>query len=248
MANGFDRIERFFSSKRKGSAASNDSSTAPSTAPSSPVEQSTEQQFPSPSFIRPKTSRMAAREEVRQRYPSSRSPSTPDATSSRKTSSQTNSSDLTAASRRLKFSHSRSSSLDSEEYPPLFTGFNFPKPPPRRRGDLSPPFIGYNLKPLPQVPREQISRPSSPLTRFNTPPYSDPEDSPFSSRRPRANKLQIVPYKAPPTPEASPELGPLSDWQLHDDKTVEILDEDLCLDIQRQLEEPVIKPVFAWLN
>ncbi|KAF9772763.1 hypothetical protein IL306_009508 [Fusarium sp. DS 682] len=55
MANGFGSLERFFA-KKKTPAASADSVEPASTPPTIP-------QFPSPSFIRPKTSRMSAREE-----------------------------------------------------------------------------------------------------------------------------------------------------------------------------------------
>jgi hypothetical protein len=46
-----------------------------------------------------------------------------------------------------------------------------------------------------------------------------------------------APQAAPPTPDMSPDIGPLSDWQLPQCSNVEILNDNLCKDIQRQLDE-----------
>lgn len=71
---------------------------------------------------------------------------------------------------------------------------------------------------------------------IETPPSSDPEDSPIRQARGKPQKLQIPPFHSLPTPEASPEFGPVADWQLQENKTVDVLDEALCQEIHQQLE------------
>ncbi|KFH42280.1 hypothetical protein ACRE_069610 [Hapsidospora chrysogenum ATCC 11550] len=257
MANGFDRLERFFSAKRKASPVSTEPSTAPSSVPGSPTEPATEQSFPSPSFIRPKTSRMAAREEFRFKHPATKYPGTPDVAAFRERNASVpiNSACNTVASRPLKAYRVRSSSLDNEQreqWASIFGGFEFPKPPPSRQGDdAGQPGTEPSLGIFSNVFGHDSSRPGSPLraeipiSRIDTPPSSDPEDNPLRERRPKAKKLQIVPHKSPPTPESSPEIGPGSDWQLRNHKPVDILNEGLCQDIRRQLEKTFGVSSFA---
>lgn len=255
MANGFDRLERFFSAKRKASAVSSEPSTAPSSVPGSPTEPSAEPSFPSPSFIRPKASRMAAREEFRFKQPATK-PSTSSDTSTPERNASTNSnySGNTAASRRLRAFRARSTSFSSEEREQLasvFRGFKFPKPPPSRQGSTAPSGIELSPSPFPNTLGYQSLRPGSPLkaeiprSRLETPPSSDPEDSPLSHRRPKAKKLQIAPCRTPPTPESSPEIGPVADWKLREYKPVDILDEGLCKDIHLQLEKTLRQSGFG---
>lgn len=257
MANGFDRLERFFSAKRKASAVSTEPSTAPSSLPGSPTEPSAEQSFPSPSFIRPKTSRMAAREEFRFKQPATKPAGTPDVAAFRERNASVpiNSACNTVASRPLKPYRFRSSSLDNEQreqWAAVFGGFEFPKPPPSRQGnDAGHPGTEPSLGIFSNVFGHDCSRPGSPLraeipiSRIDTPPSSDPEDNTLRKRRPKAKKLQIVPHKSPPTPESSPEIGPGSDWQLRNHKPVDIMNEGLCQDIRRQLEKSFGVSSFA---
>ena len=248
MANGFDRLERFFSAKRKASVFSNTASTAPSSAPGSPTETSTGSSFPSPSFIRPKTSRMAAREEFRFKQPDNKLSIDYHALiPERNASTDGNYHGNTAASHRLRVRHANSSSFGSkqrEELASVLRGFEFPTPPISRKGSIAPPGTELASSPFLNVVGYQPSRSESPgraeipVSRLETPPSSDLEDTPLSQRRPKAKKLQIAPCTRDlPTPELSPELGPVSDWQLHEHLAVDILDESLFKDFQVQLEK-----------
>lgn len=249
MANGLDRLEKFFS-KRKASAASSEASTAPSSAPTSPV-QPTELSFPSPSFIRPKTSRMAAREEFRSKQPASKT--SEDLAPARQVSTIGRSS-RSAGSRRIRASRTRSNSLDSQEHNDLlsvFGGFEFPKPP-SRAGEVKPSWSEYNLKPLPSVFGGQRSRPCSPLklnvpalSTLDSPPSSDPEDSPLAQNHPKTKKMQLAPHRAPPTPETSPEFGPVSDWQIQEYSSVDIVDEELYNSIHRHFDGACVPSAAA---
>ncbi|KAL6869187.1 hypothetical protein ACO1O0_000510 [Amphichorda felina] len=252
MAN---RFERFFSAKRKASVVSSRTSTAPSSAPSSPTEPSTGASFPSPSFIRPKTSRMAAREEFRFKQPTKSSMDPYELLSERHASTDSSCSENTAAPPSLETLHAHSSTFCSdqrEELASVLRGFEFPTPPLSRKGSIAPPGAELGPSPFPNALGYQTSRSVSPAkvemptSRLETPPSSEPEDSPLSQRRPKAKKLQIVPHTtAPVTPELFPEIGPVSDWQLHEHKPVDILDERLFEDFQMQLEKTFGESSFS---
>ena len=189
---------------------------------------------------------MAAREECRVKQNASSSALTLDGFSPmRNASTHSGGSGKSAAGRRLRSCRGRSSSLDSlqrEQLAVVFRGFEFPKPPPSRHGENESSGPNLNSKPLPELPWPHGSRPSSPLklevpySRMDTPPSLDPEDSPVRSRKHKPKKLQLHPSIAPPTPESSPDFGPVSDWQIQEKDSIDILNEGLCKDIQRQLD------------
>lgn len=204
MANGFDRLERFFTSKRRASPARSVG------RPESPICPPAEPQFPSPSFIRPKATRMAAREEVRLLQASGRSPSVPDIASHRLGSSHSRNSGLT-------HSPVRSPSLSSRRPEPLATGlreFQFPSPP-SRNGEITPQSMTFNIhsSEIPQIPSPRSRSPlhMSVLPRLDTPPSSNPEEHAVIMANMKSSKALDFPYGAPPTPGDSPQLGPVPD-------------------------------------
>lgn len=108
------RLERFFTSRRKPSSPLYSIDSASSTESSSPVTPA-EPQFPSPSFIRPKTSRMTARNEVQF-----------------KQSSRTNFSGIDSAEPSIKSQPTlvRPSSFDDNRCDSVFSElYQFPTPP-----------------------------------------------------------------------------------------------------------------------
>ncbi|VUC33853.1 unnamed protein product [Clonostachys rosea] len=184
MANGLDKLERFFFHKRKALGGSGDAAVTASTVPSSPTKQHMDLQFPSPSFIRPKTSRMAAREEVRY-APGARFATTHEADwPQRYGSIDSRKSRAASTSREWKHARPRSSSLDKCS----------------------------------------------------------------SLGRPISSKPATFDYRSLPTPESSPQIGPLPDWELLSSQTIDILNQDLCDDIQRKLDEPISPSTAASLS
>lgn len=225
MANGFDRLERLFAYKRKASA--------PSSEQASPMVRPSEPQFPSPSFIRPKATRMAAREEVRLGQAYGRSPSVPDIlpTQRKPQMHAYNTSSTDSESWQAKHKRSRSPSFNHLHVAHIVTGlleFQFPKPP-SRNGDISPMSLTFNTKSpgVPQLPSPRCRSPlqvAIPPTRLDTPPSSDPEDNVSFPSGLRNKALPDIPYRrGPPTPEDSPELGPMSDSQLRRSKSIDII-------------------------
>lgn len=224
MANGFDRLERLFAYRRKASSASS--------GPASPAVQPPEPQFPSPSFIRPKATRMAAREEVGLKQTASRSPSVPDI--------------MTAQPMQYSHTHHHRSADGPFQpnhrlgHPPSFNSsrqldrrlavdlreFQFPKPP-SRNGGVSPLSPSFNT--TSQAPRLPSPRRHSPLQvatsprRLATPP-SDPEDNTAFSLSLRTKALPELP-RAPPTPGESPKARPMRDLQLHRPLFVDAIDQ-----------------------
>ncbi|KAK5990906.1 hypothetical protein PT974_09181 [Cladobotryum mycophilum] len=223
MANGFDRLERFFTAKRKASPAPVESG--------SPISQPSEPQFPSPSFIRPKASRMTARDEVRLRQANERSPSVPDIASIRLGSSHSRNSGLLSSS-LLSRSPVRSPSLNGRRPEPLVMGlreFQFPNPP-SRNGELTPMSMTFG-SPISDAPQIPSPRSRSPLRlsitpRLDTPPSSDPEDN-------GSLPCIKIPFGAPPTPRESPLLEPMPDSPLTGSK----FDLTLFDDFQDQLDD-----------
>ncbi|KAK7423293.1 hypothetical protein QQX98_001083 [Neonectria punicea] len=247
MANGFDRLERFFA-KRKASAVSTDT-IEPAITTGAPV---TEPQFPSPSFIRPKITRMAAREEVIVKQPSStRSPSVADASSpNRMGSIDAKNSTHSSDSYRLQYSPVRTSSLRRLQAQLLIDGFGdyeFPRPP-THTGEISP--VSSNSSPTSsfEIPGHRSSRSRSlrkmdcDLERLDT-PVSDPEDDELRCPRYFQNKkLPELPHCALPTPGPSPELLPVLDSQLSESKSIEVLNREVYQDIRRQFHASLEKP------
>ncbi|CAM1507058.1 Fc.00g066990.m01.CDS01 [Cosmosporella sp. VM-42] len=249
MANGLDRLERLFG-KRKASTASTDSGE-PIQAVLPTAIPVTEPQFPSPSFIRPKATRMAAREEVRVKQPAGRTPSFPEGHSpQRMTSINTQYSTSSSGSYRLNHSPLRLSSLKPLQPQSTIVGFHdfkFPRPP-THSGETSPASSSNTNSPFEhsgeRSPRFRSSKkPNVAPPRLDTPPTSDPEDEELhGSRYFRNKKLPKLPHGAPPTPSPSPELRPALEPQLRESKSIEILNTSVYRDIHRQLGEPFEYP------
>lgn len=240
----FDRLERFFSSyKRKGSLPALGDAAIPDLAPElAPAE--IEQQFPSPSFIRPKATRMCAREEVRVRTATDRSPSVPDVVLSQR---------ITRCHSRNKGSSGSSSSSTRPRLPAVgnrphdpfiasFDNFQFPKPPNSSGGEISPVSFDFSSKNSSEAPRAPSPRSCSPLhvanppQRADTPPASDPEDN-ISSYIMKNKKLPQLPHALPPTPGESPELGPVPERQLRLCKSAGALTSNTFSNIRYDLNE-----------
>ncbi|KPM45517.1 hypothetical protein AK830_g1049 [Neonectria ditissima] len=247
MANGFDRLERFFA-KRKASAASGSDAIQPIIT-TGPV---TEPQFPSPSFIRPKTTRMAAREEVIVKQPSStRSPSVADGSSPNQMGSiNAQNSTCSSDSYRLQYSPVRTSLVRQRQAQLLIDGFGdyeFPRPP-THTGESSPvsstssPTSSFEL-PDHRSPRSRSPRKSRcGLERLDT-PVSDPEDDDLRCPRYFQNKkLPDLPHGALPTPGPSPELLPVLDSQLSESQSIEVLNREVYQDIRRKFDESLKYP------
>ncbi|RGP62484.1 hypothetical protein FLONG3_10213 [Fusarium longipes] len=233
MANGFGSLERFFV-KKKAPAALNDQAqpaSAPSTIP----------QFPSPSFIRPKASRMAAREEVR-KQPASRVPSFPGPVSPQQMDftniqSPTSRSD----SHQSQYSPLKTSFMPTQAEPFLdnFDVYKFPRPP-TSQGGTSASSSTRDPKSSMEAPSERSLPLRSPrkrevgASRLETPPSSDLEDEAKSSPKYlRDKELPALPQQKPPTPDSSPELRPLHIAQLTASKSIDILNKAVYRDIRR---------------
>lgn len=248
MANGFDRLERFFV-KRKVSTVTADSIEPVITTNLS----TTEPQFPSPSFIRPKATRMAAREEVIVKQPGSiRSPSVADVHSPHRMGSiKAQSSTYSSDSYRLQYSPIRTSSLRYLQGQNLLDGFEdfqFPQPP-IRNGEISPASSASNQMLSFELSGQRSPRSCSPRkteigpNRLDTPPASDLEDDDFRCPRYfRNKKLPELPHGALPTPGPSPELSPVLDSQLRESRSIDILNKAVYQDIHRQLHECLEQP------
>ncbi|ATY59717.1 hypothetical protein A9K55_003537 [Cordyceps militaris] len=216
MSNRFDRFERLFAYKRKHSLPTVTCDPEPVSPTVRPSE--LDQQFPSPSFIRPKKLRMCARDEIRLREASGRSPSVPDIfTSQGSIRGHSRDSGSTGSSYSRKGS-ARSPSLNSRRQHHLVTGlreFQFPKPT-FQNGQVSPQSSTFSDKSTiaPRIPSPRSRSPlhmDIPPCRTDTPPSSDPEDNTSPSEPWRTKKLPELPHRAPPTPDESPQLGPLPD-------------------------------------
>ncbi|KHN95327.1 uncharacterized protein MAM_06831 [Metarhizium album ARSEF 1941] len=236
MANGLERLERLFAYKRKASPT-------PGGRANSAV-QATEQQFPSPSFIRPKTSRMTARDEVRWTQAAGRSPSVPDiATSPPTAHRQAHNSVTTGCNHPPKGRSCRSPFFTQRNIEQLITGlceFQFPaksgldsEPLPTSPILDAPKFC---VPPLPTPRGRSLLEISVPISsRLDTPPTSDDGSQPTS---PRGKGPQIPLPACPPTPGQSPDLGPVADIKLRNVKSADALDRSLFKGIESQLGEP----------
>ncbi|GKU03774.1 hypothetical protein FLAG1_07444 [Fusarium langsethiae] len=245
MANGFGSLERFFA-KKKTPAALNDHAQPVQPTPAQPASAPpTIPQFPSPSFLRPKTSRMAAREEVR-KQPASRVPSFPGSVSPHQM-------DFT----NIQSPTCRSDSLQSQ-YPPLknsfmpiqadslsdnFDVYQFPRPPTSQGGTSASsstrdPKSSMEAPSERSLPHRSPRKPAVGASRLDTPPSSDVEDEAISSPQYFCNKeLPALPQQKPPTPDASPELRPLHIAQLTASKSIEILNKAIYRGIRRHVAD-----------
>ncbi|EQL04261.1 hypothetical protein G6O67_002607 [Ophiocordyceps sinensis] len=222
MTNGLDRLERLFAYKRRASPG-------PSPRPSNAVQLS-EPQFPSPSFIRPKTTRMAARDEVRLRQAAGRSPSVPNILPTQRMGSHAQLSTRPESPLRPKYMPTRSPSFNNRRVDHLVAGlrdFQFPKP--SSRDESSPAPAASNSLPfeIPQLPSPRCRSPfemAIPSGRLDTPPCSDPEDNGLFLPTPPNKVLPEVACRAPPTPEETPEFGPVSDSQLRGSRSLDAIE------------------------
>lgn len=190
---------------------------------------------------------MTAREEVRLRQATGRSPSVPDiVTSHRTVPRQAYNSISTDCNYQPKHRLARSPSFGTRNAEQLVTNlreFQFPKPP-SRNGETSPLSLTFNTK-LGEAPRLPSPRCRSPLeisipppNRLDTPPSSDPEDNGSLSPSPTTKGPQMPLPACPPTPGQSPDLGPVADVRLRNMKHTDALDKSLYKDIEAQLGEP----------
>ncbi|KAH7171184.1 hypothetical protein EDB81DRAFT_193278 [Dactylonectria macrodidyma] len=256
MANGFDRLERFFTKRKVSTVSAN--SIEPIITTDLPA---TEPQFPSPSFIRPKATRMAAREEVIVKQPGSiRSPSVVDAYSPQRTGSiqAAQSPTYSSESYRLQYSPIRTSSLRhlQGQCPRDGLGdFHFPRPP-TVNGDISPVSSTHHQMSVFELSGQRSPRSHSPQKarigpdRLDTPPVSDLDDDDLSCPRYfRNKKLPDLPHGGLPTPGPSPELSPVRDSQLRETRPIRVLNKDIYRDIHRQLhqsfEEPALRRTLS---
>lgn len=228
MANGLDRLERLFGKKKPAAASAE--YRQPVHRPPTGVS---EPQFPSPSFIRPKATRMSAREEVRvKQQPNSRVNSCVEShPPERKASIITDDSSSSADSYRPVF-YSPVRLKSAGQWPePLHLGideFIFPRPP-TNHGERSPTSSISYVKSSFESTSQRSHRSYSPRKvnaappRLDTPPSSDPEEDDVSSQYFRNKKLPDLPVGAPPTPRPSPELRPALVPRLHGTKSTEVL-------------------------
>ncbi|KAH6608765.1 hypothetical protein Trco_002111 [Trichoderma cornu-damae] len=226
MASGFDRLERLFSSKRKTSFASVTVATS--------VSPPTEPQFPSPSFIRPTATRMTAREEVRLRLATGRSPSVPDIVPSRLGSLSSHASSPGRSRSPLPSPSLRGSQPDS--LVAKLHEYQFPVPPTRNE-KAATASTTFSPTPKPEVPIPHSQSPSRLQTSpgINAPPSPDLEEHGSCRRSDEGIRIPTLSYNTPPTPEDSPEIVPVRNL-LADSKIFDIaIDKALFDEIEDQL-------------
>ncbi|KJZ72666.1 hypothetical protein HIM_08025 [Hirsutella minnesotensis 3608] len=222
MANGFDRLERLFAYKRRPSPG-------PSRQPSLAAVQIPEPQFPSPSFIRPKASRMAARDEVRLRQAAGRSPSVPDILPTQRSASHCIAMSPSSITYLTSSGPVRSPSFSSQHTERLVAGlrdFQFPMPATRDSSCPAPPAISTRTLDPSRLPSPRSRSPlymELPPTRSDTPPSSGPDDDSLFLSTPPSKTLPDLPCRAPPTPGETPEFGPVLDSQLRGSKSLDCL-------------------------
>ncbi|TFA98520.1 hypothetical protein CCMA1212_009780 [Trichoderma ghanense] len=238
MATGFDRLERLFSSKRKASLAS--IRVATSTTPP------TEPQFPSPSFIRPTAARMTAREEVRSRLATGRSPSVPDAIPSRLGSLSSH-----ASSPGFGRSPIRSPSLSDPHSQPdslvaKLREYRFSPPSQEEKAVTGPAAFspaGTELFDIPS-PRSQSPTRLRTLPRLHTPPSPRSADIGSCRGSIESPRSPTFTYNTPPTPADSPEIVPVRNL-LADSKIFDIaIDKTLFDEIEDQLLQSLDQASF----
>ncbi|KAL4730004.1 hypothetical protein ACLX1H_002034 [Fusarium chlamydosporum] len=236
MANGFGSLERFFAKKKTPAAINVHAQPAP-TPPAIP-------QFPSPSFIRPKTSRMAAREEVRKpagRVPSFPGPVSPHRMDFHNIQSPTCQSDT----QQSQYSPLKTSFMptQAENFLEDFDVYQFPRPP-TSQGETSPSSSVRDPKSSMEAPSERSLQPRSSkkrgagTSRLETPPSSDLEDeATYSPQYLLDKKLPALPQQRLPTPDSSPELRPLHIAHLKASKSIDILNKAVYRDIRRHFNK-----------
>ncbi|GKT40405.1 uncharacterized protein ColSpa_00586 [Colletotrichum spaethianum] len=219
MPNNLDRLEKLkLFSRRRDLTIEINQSISDSTGGSrtAPLDHS----FPQPSFIRPRVSRMKAREErIIAAQNEKRAQSLPEAPSERMSIhvSHLSSSSMTALTlptRSMSLSHRR-------EMQPVASlrGFDFPCPPTSSSSPDSS-FDAAALSPRTLPPSHKLSlehRHSSvilPTHRSDTPPSSDYEDD--SSIKSSQSRPSSALSRDLPTPAASPEMKPVHDAQPRD--------------------------------
>ncbi|KAK2020505.1 hypothetical protein LX32DRAFT_318819 [Colletotrichum zoysiae] len=215
MPNNFDRLEKLFSRKRDFSIDANSSMLESTGSPTTSLDHS----FPQPSFIRPRVSRMKAREErIIAAQNEKRAQSLPDSPSERASihvshMSSSSMSAITLPVRSLSLSHRRENQPVSS-----LRGFDFPCPPSSLPpaspfGTASTPGTlppSYKLFPEHRHSSSVIQPPA----RSDTPPSSDYEDDSSikgSQSRPSSSLSRDL-----PTPASSPEMKPVRDGQSRD--------------------------------
>jgi len=211
--------------------------------------------FPSPSFIRPKSSRMMARDEVAaiRVSPSRRALSLPDQ----------------QAPTRVSFAHSHQPSFASTTSIPSIQSSPVRAVPLMQRRDVNVPELkdfqfpgrttivqngeitpislrSSNISPT-QVPLPKSGRRIDSIDeriiivppRVDTPPASDPEDTLLVDGRFVNKQLPPLPPSDMPTPSPSPDMAPVSDSMLSDPRVSEMLNSTLYSDIERTLDNAI---------
>ncbi|KAG8675196.1 hypothetical protein FPOAC1_001173 [Fusarium poae] len=244
MANGFGSLERFFAKKKTPAALDNHAqpihpaSVQPASVPP------TIPQFPSPSFIRPKTSRMAAREELR-KQPASRIPSFPGSDSPHQMDFTNIQSPTCRSDFQSQYSPLKTSfiPIQADSLSENFDVYQFPRPP-TSQGGTSASSSTRDPKSSMEAPSERslthrsTRKRAAGTLRLETPPSSDLEDEATSSPRYfRDKELPALPQQKPPTPDSSPELRPLHIAQLTASKSIDVLNNAVCKDIRRHVAE-----------
>ncbi len=242
MANGIDRLEKLFS-KRKASTASAPVADRSTTMAVSPIDRglsgSPIPHFPQPSFMRPISSRMVARDEV-SRVPrvTGRSQSLPEPPQHgvRVLPPQyhaTTTSSYGRVEAALPEIPDRTSSLFARRDASLrlLAGFQFPQPP--GHSPSTSQSSSVSASPTTPTPRRKLRlnkvQPLAPLLLrpgLETPPLSDPDDSIHSPDSGHFTKsfTAILPPPTELTPEPSPDMLPSSDSLLDQPEHVEFLD------------------------
>ncbi|KAG5935410.1 hypothetical protein E4U53_000434 [Claviceps sorghi] len=244
MSNGLDRLERLFAYKRKASREASPNRRSASTV------QSINQQFPSPSFIRPKMTRMTARQEVCIRQTTDRSPSVPNIRVAQRADHHGHRLVSVPADGNYSPKHrlTRLPSLNHDQTETLMSAlhdFQFPKPP-SRNGAFSPPSKRFSDEKLVQTPRLPKSRCRSPLEisipspyRLDTPPSSDPEDNGSYLPSPTAKAPRMISLSTRlPTPDQSPEVGSAPESRLRSVQSGNSLNNALFQVLEDRLAEP----------
>ncbi|KAK1990002.1 hypothetical protein LX36DRAFT_717089 [Colletotrichum falcatum] len=214
MPNNFDRLEKLFSRRRDSVIDTN----SPMLESTSPRAASLDQSFPQPSFIRPRVSRMKAREErIIAAQNDKRAQSLPESPSERVSIhvshlSTTSMSALTLPVRSLSLSHRRESQPVAS-----LRGFDFPCPP-SSNSPASPFGTASTPGALPPsyklFPDQRHSSVIQPAPRSDTPPSSDYEDD-SSIKGPQSRPSSSL-SRDLPTPASSPEMKPVRDGQSRD--------------------------------
>ncbi|GKT63208.1 hypothetical protein ColTof4_05203 [Colletotrichum tofieldiae] len=214
MPNNFDRLEKLFSRRKDLTIEINSSIMESAGSRTAPLDHS----FPQPSFIRPRVSRMKAREErIIASQNDKRAQSLPEAPSERMSIhvshlTSTSMTTLTLPTRSMSLCHRRESQPVAS-----LRGFDFPCPPTSSIPG-SPFGVALSPRTLPTPHKVSLEHRHSsvilPPHRSDTPPSSDYEDDSSikgSQSRPTSSLSRDL-----PTPASSPEMKPVHDAQPRD--------------------------------